>query len=99
MVAVQAYFDHNEMVNLPAAYFHDSLDLMRPSHDPMKELKRYSPEYAVVTCWTNCNAVLRNNIDPFFRQAGFAMAHFSDGYLLDKGTWDVRQAYVVYRRR
>jgi hypothetical protein len=32
------------------------------------------------------------------RDAGFSLAHFSDGWLFSKRGAEVRQAYLVYRR-
>jgi hypothetical protein len=99
MVAVQAYFDHNIQLNRPTAYFHNGSPFLQASADQAGELRSYAPDYAVVPCWEDCEAAFHKDIEPFMHANGFALVHFSDGYLFDKRGYDVRQAYLIYHRK
>ncbi len=44
--AVQAYFDHNILANIPTAYYHNGLPLVGDYIDD-EELNRVRPEYIV----------------------------------------------------
>jgi hypothetical protein len=47
MAAVQAYYDHNILANIPTTYFHHGLPRFGNSMDE-EELDRLSPEYVIL---------------------------------------------------
>ncbi len=97
MVAVQAYFDHNILANVPTAYAHHGLPLQGVRLD-REELRAIHPDYVVFPCWENCKAAYLNMYEPFLRPEGYSLAHISDGHLFWKGGWDLRQLYFIYKR-
>jgi hypothetical protein len=97
MVAVQAYFDHNILANLPTAYAHHGLPFRGVKLD-LKELEGLAPEYVVFTAWEDPENTLNGVYAPFMSAAGYSLVHVSDGYLLWKRSWELRQVYFVFRR-
>jgi hypothetical protein len=97
MVALEAYFDHNIQGNRPTAHFHHGAPFSGVSLDPA-ELEIYAPEYVVLPCWYDPDTAFRTVFEPFMHAAGYSLVHISDGYLLSKRGWDIRQVYFIYRR-
>ena len=97
MVAVQAYFDHNILANVPTAYAHHGLPFRGVELNP-RELERIAPEYVVFTSWEDPENTLRDVYEPFMHAEGYSLVHVSDGYLLSKRSWDLRQVYFVFHR-
>jgi hypothetical protein len=99
MVAVQAYFEHNIQANRPTAYYHHGDPfLIISGRDVTADIERYAPDYFVLPCWYDCEAQVQNNYDPFMHANGYSLVHRSDGYLLSKRGWDMRQDYFIYHR-
>jgi hypothetical protein len=96
IVAVQAYFDHNIQANRPTAYFHHGVPLLTVNLD-IAELQKYAPDYVIFPCWFDCRAKL-SAVDSIMRANSYSLAHRSDGYLLSKRGWDMRQDYYIYHR-
>ncbi len=93
--AVQAYFDHNILANIPTAYFHHGLPLAGRSLDE-DELNRIKPEY-IIAYSEEPEVMLRVNI-PRFKELGYEVVHFSDGYYLYKRGVSSRNFYFILRR-
>jgi hypothetical protein len=95
MPAIQAYFDHNILQNIPTTYYHHGL----PSYGALiqvDELRMRRPQYLVFLTGDPKRELAA--LDPVLGQCGYHRVHFSDGYLFFKRTLMDRQAYVVYRR-
>jgi hypothetical protein len=97
MVAVEAYFDHNIQDNRPTSYFHHGKPYAGLSID-QTYLQMNAPDYVVLSCWSDCDALFQDEYDPYMRSNGYALAHFSDGHLFSKRDWFIRQAYFIYHR-
>jgi len=93
--AVQAYFDHNILANIPTTYFHHGLPLAGRSLD-VDELNRIQPEY-LLAYTEDPELMLRANI-PQFNALGYEVVHFSDGYYLYKRGVSQRNFYFILRR-
>ena len=96
IAAVQAYFDHNIVRNIPTTHFHHGA----PSPGAFinfEELRVQRPEYIVVL--TGAPTPELKLFDPLLNRYGYEMVHFSDGYLFFKRALMDRQVYVVYRRK
>jgi len=94
-VAVQAYFDHNIFSNLPTAYFHHGMPLSG-THLEFEDLHRVQPQY-IVLYTQDPELMYRDNI-PRFRDEGYDIVHFSDGYYLFKQGVFERDVYFILRR-
>jgi hypothetical protein len=94
-VGIQAYFDHNMLVNMPTAYYHHGmpfygLELNR------EEFARLNPGYVVV--FTEQPQIAMDYGIPELRAEGYEIVHFSDGYMIYKRGVYVRQCYFILRR-
>ncbi len=96
MVAVQAYFDHNILANSPTAYFHHSWPNPTVNLNA-DDLESYAPDYVVFPCWFDCEAKFAA-IDTFMQANRYSLVHRSNGYLLSKRGWEMRQDYYIYHR-
>ncbi len=93
--AVQAYFDHNILSNIPTAYYHNGLPLVGDVLN-VAELNRVRPEYIVAY---SCEPQLMIKIGiPELESRGYKMVHFSDGYYLYKQAVYQRESYFILRR-
>jgi hypothetical protein len=97
MAGVQAYFDRNIQINKPTTYFHHGEPLDRGSVSGA-EIQSYAAAYVVFTCWSQCESEFQTGFDPFMHTYGYSLVHSSDGYLLSKRGWDMRQVYFIYHR-
>jgi hypothetical protein len=95
VVAVQAYFDHNVLQNLPTAYYHHGLPLVG-DYINVEELNRIKPEY-IVAYSADPQLMVRVGV-PEMESHGYKMVHFSDGYYLYKQTVYQRESYFILRR-
>jgi hypothetical protein len=95
VVAVQAYFDHNVLQNLPTAYYHHGLPLVG-DYINVAELNRVKPEYLVAYS-ADPQLMVQVGI-PELESHGYKMVHFSDGYYLYKQTVYQRESYFILRR-
>jgi hypothetical protein len=95
MVAVQAYFDHNILANVPTTYFHHGVPLHGTDLN-VDDLHRVSPEY-IVAYSQEPELMLQDGI-PRVEAEGYEMVHFSDGYYLFKRSVYEREVYFVLRR-
>ncbi len=96
VTGIQAYFDHNIFANLSTSYFHHGLPLEGANLD-LGEVGRAAPGHIVIFSeqpqLMQDSGVL-NGLGPL----GYAMVHFSDGYVLYRRGVYVRQAYFIFRR-
>lgn len=95
VAAVQAYFDHNILANIPTTYFHHGLPRIGNSIDE-EEFDRVSPEYVIL--FSEAPEMMYDQMNGYMNAKGYRMAHFSDGYLLFKRMSYERQAYLIYKR-
>ncbi len=95
VVGVQAYFDHNILVNMPTAYYHHGMPFYGLALDP-DEFRRLRPDYVIA--FTEQPQVLMEIGIPPLRAEGFEIVHVSDGYMIYKQGVYVRQVYFILRR-
>jgi hypothetical protein len=95
MAAVQAYYDHNVLANIPTTYFHHGLPRFGNSMDE-EELDRLSPEYVIL--FSEAPQVMFDHMNGYLNAKGYKMVRFSDGYLLFKRMSYERQSYLIYKR-
>lgn len=93
--AVQAYFDHNILANIPTAYYHNGLPLVGDTLD-VDELNRVRPQY-IVAYSGEPQLMIRVGI-PELESRGYKMVHFSDGYYMYKQGVYQRESYFILRR-
>ncbi|HEY4959213.1 MAG TPA: hypothetical protein VII29_00020 [Terriglobales bacterium] len=93
--AVQAYFDHNILANIPTAYYHNGLPLVGDTLN-VAELNRVRPEY-IVAYSGEPQLMIRVGI-PELESRGYKMVHFSDGYYMYKQAVYQRESYFILRR-
>ena len=93
--AVQAYFDHNILANIPTAYYHNGLPLVGDYIND-EELNRVRPEY-IVAYSGEPQLMIRVGI-PDLESRGYKMVHFSDGYYMYKQGVYQRESYFILRR-
>jgi len=94
--AVQAYFDHKIMANIPTSYTHNGLPAYGFWLDE-EQVERVKPDYVVAFVMEDPQEMLR--IDgPVWASHGYELVHFSDGYYFYKrAVWE-REAYLIFRR-
>ena len=95
MAAVQAYYGHNILANIPTTYFHHGLPRFGNSMDE-EEFDRLSPEYVIL--FSEAPQMMYDKMNPYLNTKGYKLVHFSDGYLLFKRISYERQAYFIYKR-
>ena len=93
--AVQAYYGHNILSNIPTTYFHHGLPRFGNSMDE-EELDRLSPEYVIL--FSEAPQMMYDKMNPYLNAKGYKLVRFSDGYLLFKRMSYERQAYFIYKR-
>ena len=96
MSAVQAYFDHNILANIPTSYYQAGLPLYGAVMN-LSELQAAAPQYVVVY-GNDGSANILNAVDLPLRQMGYARVHFSDGHVFYKRLAVDTDIYYVYRR-
>jgi len=95
VVAVQAYYDHNILKNLPTTYYHHGLPLIG-DYINEEELNRIRPEY-IVAYSADPQLMVQFGI-PEMESRGYKMVHFSDGYYMYKRAVYQRESYFILRR-
>jgi hypothetical protein len=95
VVGVEAYFDHNVFVNLPAAYFHHGFPLIGTTL-PVGLLQTVQPEYIVA--YSIEPELMVESGSPELTSRGYELVHFSDGYYLYKRAVFEREVYFIFRR-
>ena len=96
IAAVQAYFDHNIVKNIPTTYFHHGA----PSPGAVflfEDIQAQKPEYVVFL--TQAPDRELPILDRLLHRCGYELVHFSDGYLFFKRSLADRNVYVIYRRK
>jgi hypothetical protein len=94
-VGIQAYFDHNILVNMPTAYYHHGMPFFGLVLD-RDEFARLNPGYVIV--FTEQPQMSMEYGIPELRAAGYEIVHFSDGYMIYKRGVYVRQSYFILHR-
>ncbi|MGA9566147.1 MAG: hypothetical protein WBS19_11535 [Candidatus Korobacteraceae bacterium] len=95
VAAVQAYYDHNILSNIPTTYFHHGLPRTGNSINE-EELDRLSPEYVIL--FSEAPQIMYDQMNGWMNAKGYKMVHFSDGYFLYKRFSYERQSYLIYKR-
>ena len=95
VVGVDAYFDHNIFVNLPAAFFHHGFPLIGTTLD-LDLLQKVQPQY-IVTYSMDPKLMIETGV-PELTSRGYELVHFSDGYYLYKRAVFEREVYFIFRR-
>lgn len=95
LVAVQAYYDHNILANMPTAYFHHGLPFTG-AHISGDAIDRASPEY-IIFASVEPNVTLAQ-MNEMMAAKGYRMVHFSDGYIFVKRWAFDRETYLIYKR-
>jgi hypothetical protein len=95
VVAVQAYFDHNILANVPTSFHHHGLPLIGDSVN-VEELNRVKPEY-VLAYSVEPELMVETGL-PEMESRGYKMVHFSDGYYMYKQGVYQRESYFILRR-
>ena len=93
--AIQAYFDHKILSNIPTAYYHNGLPLVG-DYINVDELNRVRPEY-IVAYSSDPQLMIKVGI-PELGARGYELVHFSDGYYLYKRAVYQRESYFILRR-
>jgi hypothetical protein len=98
MVAINGYFPNNIFANWRTAYYHHALG----EFDPRKigsEIAAGRPDYVVTTWWEpfDPEAFRQRQLEPM-ASLGYSLVHLSDGYMLMKSGYFLRQIYAVYER-
>lgn len=96
VAGIQAYFDRNIFANLTRSYFHHGLPLEGEELD-INEVARISPDYIVIFSEQPQLMLDSGVLNPLIPM-GYRMVHFSDGYLLYRRGFYVRQAYLIFGR-
>lgn len=92
--AVQAYFDHNILANIPTSYTHNGKPGWHQRLDA-DQLLRVRPEYAVEFS-VDPDETLKRDV-PEFASLGYQLVHFSDGYYFYKRGVYEREAYFIFQ--
>jgi hypothetical protein len=95
MAAVQAFFDHNILVNIPTTYYHQG----QPPHAAtidFRELRAEAPQYVIV--FSHAPEAEFKVWDPRLRSVGYGLVHFSDGRVFYKRFVAFASSYFIYRR-
>ena len=95
VVSVQAFFDHNLFANIPTAYFHHGLPIRGEDLD-LDELHRIKPQF-ILAYSVDPQAMMDTGV-PLFREQGYELIHFSDGYYLYKRAVYQRESFFIFRR-
>ena len=95
VVGVQPYFDHDILANIPTAYYHHGMPLYGFDLD-LDEFRKINPEYIIA--FTEQPQIMMESGIPLFREEGYEIVHFSDGYMIYKRGVYVRQVYFILRR-
>jgi hypothetical protein len=93
--AVQAYFDHKVMANIPTSYTHNGLPGYGSSLN-VAELERVKPEYIVA--FSVVPQEMMDEDGPLMASLGYEFVHFSDGYYFYKRGVYERETYFIFRR-
>lgn len=95
-VAVQAYFDHNLLVNRPTEYFHHGVPSLGITlNDDVMD--QYHPDYVVINSWYTPENDIRD-FRAFMAHRGYMLVHASNGYAFFKRSFETRQVYFTFRR-
>jgi hypothetical protein len=95
MAAVQAFFDHNILVNIPTTYYHEGLPLHGEVID-FREIRAEAPQYVII--FSHVPEVEFKALDPPLRSSGYGLVHFSDGRIFYKRFVAFATSYFIYRR-
>lgn len=95
MSAVQAYFDHNVLANIPTSYYHDGLPLYGTVMDT-RELQAVAPQYVII--YSNQGGSVFKTFDPILGEMGYVLVHFSNGNVFYKRGVAFTDMYYTYRR-
>jgi hypothetical protein len=93
--AVQAYFDHNILANIPTSYTHNGKPAWGKRLD-VDQLERVRPDYAIEFSVAP-DVTLKSDV-PEFASLGYKLVHFSDGYYFYKRGVYEREAYFIFQR-
>lgn len=95
VVGVQAYYDHDILVNIPTAYYHHGVPYYgrELNHE---EFRRWNPDYVIV--FTEQPQMAMELGIPELRAEGYEITHMSDGYMIYKRGVYVRQFYFILQR-
>jgi hypothetical protein len=95
VVGVQAYFDHNILINMPTAYYHHGMPFYGLELK-LDEFRQQDPDW-VIAFTEQPEMQMAIGIPPLLRE-GFEIVHFSDGYMIYKQGVYVRQVYFILHR-
>lgn len=95
MSAVQAYFDHNILANIPTTYFHEGLPL-QGAHLDVSELRMAMPDYVVI--YSNDDKGVFPLAESYLPPVGYHLVHKSYGSEFYKSTWFDDDSYLIYKR-
>ena len=94
ITAVQAYFDHNILVNYPHAYYHFAHTTVKPGED----IETYAPDYVIFPCRNDCDSLANTYYGPRMRSNGYSLVHVSEGYLFFKRNMEKSEGFLIYHR-
>ena len=94
MSAVQGYFGHNILANMPTTYYHQSLPLHAAAID-LRELVAAVPDYVIV--FVDGVAAFKPD-EASLREIGYHPVHFSRGSVFFKKFDVLDQSYYIYKR-
>jgi len=93
--AVEAYFDHNILENMPTTYYHEGMPLTA-AFLVVDELAAAAPEYVVL--YSNAGSKVFRTFDPQVRALGYSTVHVSRGRIFFKRFVFDTDDYYIYRR-
>jgi len=96
IAAVQAYFDHNIVKNIPTAYFHHGAPSPGGAFQ-FEDIEAQKPDYIVFL--TQAPDRELPILDRLLQRCGYELVHFSDGYLFFKRSLADRNVFVIYHRK
>jgi hypothetical protein len=95
MSAVQAYFNHDILMNIPTTYIHYGQPFYGFETN-LDELQSVAPEYVILYSASPESDV--KIVNRPLNRIGYRLVHFSDGHIFYKRTDFGAAAYLIYRR-
>ncbi len=96
ITGIEAYFDHNIILNFPTAYYHHGLPLPGVVFD-LDQLQASHADYVVVWGTEDPQQTL-TTFAPGLSRLGYKLAHFSDGYMIYKRAVYIRLDYFIFEK-
>ncbi len=98
MVAINAHFDQNIFANLHRAYFHHAVTEFDQKF-LYDQIPTGRPDCVVLAWWEPWDdRKYVQTVKPMMDGFGYSLVHASNGYLLTKRGWPLRQIYLIFQK-